>query len=158
MDGSRFLTLDTRLAVRAVPSFITYSLDACTSIVAQTPDGKILHARNLDFWAGMGFTDTLKNMTFVANFQVKFNFDLIVTLSRKEERLCFKPPLLLVMLECLAVFITRVFSYAIGFKNKAFSVTIDTRFYPGGIGELFYEVCALGSMIANTDKGYRRYY
>jgi len=29
-----------------------------------------------------------------------------------------------------------------GFKDKAFSVTIDTRFYPGGIGELFYEVVA----------------
>lgn len=30
----------------------------------------------------------------------------------------------------------------VGFKNKAFSVTIDTRFYPDGIGELFYEVIA----------------
>src|SRR5690606_5043048 len=26
--------------------------DACTSIVAQTMDGRILHARNLDFWDG----------------------------------------------------------------------------------------------------------
>jgi hypothetical protein len=43
--------------------------DACTSIVAQTTDGKILHGRNLDFWAGMGFTDTLKNMTLIANYQ-----------------------------------------------------------------------------------------
>jgi penicillin V acylase-like amidase (Ntn superfamily) len=39
--------------------------DACTSIVAQTPDGTVLHGRNLDFWAGMGFTDSLKNLTFI---------------------------------------------------------------------------------------------
>jgi len=38
--------------------------DACTSMVAQTNDGKILHARNLDFWAGMGFTDSLKKYEF----------------------------------------------------------------------------------------------
>eukprot|EP01119_Soliformovum_irregulare_P014091 TRINITY_DN3818_c0_g1_i2.p1 TRINITY_DN3818_c0_g1~~TRINITY_DN3818_c0_g1_i2.p1 ORF type:complete len:288 (-),score=60.68 TRINITY_DN3818_c0_g1_i2:686-1549(-) len=37
--------------------------DACTSIVAQDAAGNILHARNLDFWAGMGFTDTLKALT-----------------------------------------------------------------------------------------------
>ncbi len=43
--------------------------DACTSIVAQTTDGKILHARNLDFWAGMGFTDSLKDMTIQVEFQ-----------------------------------------------------------------------------------------
>ncbi len=43
--------------------------DACTSIVAQTTDGKILHARNLDFWAGMGFTDSLKEMTIQVEFQ-----------------------------------------------------------------------------------------
>ena len=39
--------------------------DACTSIVAQTTDGTIIHARNLDFWAGMGFTDSLKDMAFI---------------------------------------------------------------------------------------------
>jgi hypothetical protein len=45
--------------------------DACTSIIAEDKDGKILHARNLDFWAGMGFTDTLKEMAFTANMQKK---------------------------------------------------------------------------------------
>jgi penicillin V acylase-like amidase (Ntn superfamily) len=34
--------------------------DACTSIVAQTVDGKIYHARNLDFGEGMGFTNALR--------------------------------------------------------------------------------------------------
>lgn len=49
--------------------------DACTSIVAQTNDGKILHARNLDFWAGMGFTNTLKNMSFIVSGQSNFFFE-----------------------------------------------------------------------------------
>lgn len=31
---------------------------------------------------------------------------------------------------------------SLGMKPKAFSVTIDTRFYPEGIYELFYEVIA----------------
>lgn len=58
--------------------------DACTSIVAQTPDGKILHARNLDFWAGMGFTDTLKNMTLVAEFQVSLHsYHILILLERR---------------------------------------------------------------------------
>lgn len=29
-----------------------------------------------------------------------------------------------------------------GFKDKAFSLTVDTRFYPGSIGEMFYEIIA----------------
>jgi len=29
-----------------------------------------------------------------------------------------------------------------GFKNQEFSVTIDTRFYPGGFTQLFYEIIA----------------
>ena len=41
--------------------------DACTSIVAALPDGTVLHGRNLDFWAGMGFTNTLKELAFEAN-------------------------------------------------------------------------------------------
>eukprot|EP01126_Amoeba_proteus_P048753 TRINITY_DN5658_c0_g1_i4.p1 TRINITY_DN5658_c0_g1~~TRINITY_DN5658_c0_g1_i4.p1 ORF type:complete len:465 (-),score=73.54 TRINITY_DN5658_c0_g1_i4:64-1458(-) len=92
--------------------------DACTSIVAQTPDGKILHARNLDFWAGMGFTDTLKNMSFIAQFE-------------KGGQTIFKATTFAGYVGVLS-----------GFKNKEFSVTIDTRFYPGGIKELFYEVIA----------------
>jgi len=92
--------------------------DACTSIVAQTTDGKILHGRNLDFWAGMGFTDTLKNMTLIANYQ-------------KSGKTVFQATTFAGYVGVLS-----------GFKNNAFSVTIDTRFYPDGIGELFYEVIA----------------
>jgi hypothetical protein len=48
---------------------IAYELtDLCTSIVAQTTSGQILHVRNLDFGAGMGFTDLLRNMTFSVDF------------------------------------------------------------------------------------------
>lgn len=39
--------------------------DDCTSIVAQTNDGKILHARNMDFGLGVGFSSTLKDLTFI---------------------------------------------------------------------------------------------
>lgn len=92
--------------------------DACTSIVAQDPSGKILHGRNLDFWAGMGFTDTLKNMTFIADFKQ----------SGK------------------TVFTATTFAGYVGIlsgiKPGAFSVTIDTRFYPEGFTQIFYEVVA----------------
>jgi hypothetical protein len=43
--------------------------DACTSIVAETEDGTIYHARNLDFWDGMGFTASLKDLALHADFQ-----------------------------------------------------------------------------------------
>jgi len=43
--------------------------DDCTSIVAQTVDGKILHARNMDFGEGMGFTDTLRQVAFLGDMQ-----------------------------------------------------------------------------------------
>eukprot|EP01127_Copromyxa_protea_P012829 TRINITY_DN3375_c0_g1_i1.p1 TRINITY_DN3375_c0_g1~~TRINITY_DN3375_c0_g1_i1.p1 ORF type:complete len:476 (-),score=96.67 TRINITY_DN3375_c0_g1_i1:28-1455(-) len=92
--------------------------DACTSIIAETPDGKILHARNLDFWAGMGFTDTLKNMTYIADYQ-------------KGGKTVFQATTFAGYVGVLS-----------GFKDKAFSVTIDTRFLPGGVGDVFYEVIA----------------
>lgn len=92
--------------------------DACTSILAQTPDGKILHARNMDFWAGYGFTNTLKNMTYIADFQ-------------KGGKTSYS-----------SVQFAGYVGILSGFKNRAFSVTINTRFYPGGIGELFYEIIA----------------
>jgi hypothetical protein len=92
--------------------------DACTSIVAQTPDGKILHARNMDFWDGMGFTDSLKDMAFIVDFQKGGN----------------------------TVFQATSFAGYVGvlsgMKPNAFSVTIDTRFYPDGLWEMFYEVIA----------------
>ena len=47
----------------------------CTSIVAQAADGTILHARNMDFGAGMGFTDILRNLTFgnTLSYSVRLN-------------------------------------------------------------------------------------
>jgi len=92
--------------------------DACTSIVAQAPDGTIYHARNMDFWEGMGFTETLKNMAVLVNFQ-------------KGGKTVFSSATFAGMVGVLS-----------GFKNKQFSVTIDTRFYPGGITQLFYEIIA----------------
>jgi len=92
--------------------------DSCTSIVAQTKDGKILHARNLDFWEGMGFTATLKNMTIQVDYQ-------------KGGKTLFTATTFAGMVGVLS-----------GMKAGAFSVTVNTRFYPGGIGDLFYEVIA----------------
>jgi len=92
--------------------------DACTSIVAQAPDGKIYHARNLDFWEGMGFTSTLRNMTIQVDYQ-------------KGGKTVFTATTFAGMVGVLS-----------GIKSGAFSATIDTRFYPDGIGELFYEVIA----------------
>jgi len=92
--------------------------DACTSIVAQTVDGKILHARNLDFWEGMGFTATLKELAFVADMQ-------------KGGKTLFKATTFAGYVGVLSAM-----------KPNAFSLTIDTRFYPDGIEELFYEIIA----------------
>lgn len=47
---------------------IFYDLSAfCTSIVAQDSDGNVFHGRNLDY----SFSDTLRNITFISNFQSK---------------------------------------------------------------------------------------
>jgi len=92
--------------------------DDCTSIVAQTPDGKILHARNLDFGEGLGFTATLKEIAFIADF-------------RRGGK---------------TVFYATSFAGYVGalssMRPGAFSITIDTRFYPEGIYEIFYEIIA----------------
>jgi len=92
--------------------------DACTSIVAETFDGKILHSRNLDFWAGMGFTNTLKELAFIADIQ-------------KGGKTLF-----------VATTFAGYVGILSGMKPNAFSITIDTRFYPDGITELFYEIVA----------------
>jgi hypothetical protein len=92
--------------------------DACTSIVAQTLDGKILHARNLDFWDGMGFTDSLKDICYQAEYT-------------KGGKLQYHASTFAGYVGVLS-----------GMRPNAFSVTIDTRFYSQGIGQLFYEIIA----------------
>jgi len=95
--------------------------DACTSIVAQAPNGTIFHARNLDFWTGIWLTDTLRAMTFQAEFTLGGNVLFHAT--------------------TFAGFVGALS----GQKPEAFSVTIDTRFYPkseGGFKEMFLEVLA----------------
>jgi len=92
--------------------------DDCTSIVAQTVDGKILHARSLDFGEGLGMTATLKEIAFIGDFQRGGK----------------------------TVFISTSFASFVGIlsgmRPKAFSLTIDTRFYPEGMYEIFYEIVA----------------
>jgi len=72
----------------------------------------------MDFWAGMGFTDTLKNMAVMIDYQ-------------KGGKTVFSNVAFAGYIGVLS-----------GFKSGAFSVTVNTRFYPGGIGQLFYEIIA----------------
>jgi len=92
--------------------------DTCTSIISQTVDGKIFHSRNLDFGAGMGFTNTLKNATIQVDFQ-------------RGGKTIFTATTFGGFLGVLS-----------GIKPGAFSATVDTRFYPDGFIELFYEILA----------------
>jgi len=79
---------------------------ACTSIVAQTPAGKIYHVRNMDFWDGIWLTDKLKNLTMTLAFQ-KGGKDLYYATS-------------------FAGYV----GILSGMKPNAFSVSINTRYYP----------------------------
>jgi len=92
--------------------------DGCTSIVAQTNDNKILHVRNMDFWDGIWLTEHLKNITITANYQTGGKTVFHATTF---------------------VGFVGVLS---GMRPNGFSISIDTRNYPDGIGELFYEVIA----------------
>jgi len=92
--------------------------DACTSIVAETTSGKIYHARNLDFWDGAGFTDTLRNLTIQVD--VQRGGKTLFTMSGF--------PGYVGVLSAI--------------KPGGFSLTVDTRFYPDGVGQLLYEVIA----------------
>jgi len=92
--------------------------DACTSIISQATDGTVWHARNLDFGAGMGFTSTLKNSTLQVSFQ-------------RGGKTVFTATTFGGYLGVLS-----------GMKPGGFSGTVDTRFYPDGWTEIFYEVIA----------------
>jgi hypothetical protein len=97
--------------------------DDCTSIVAQTNSGKIYHARNMDFGVGMGFTESLREMLIQVDWQRGGK----------------------------TVYHTTGFAGYAGalsaMKPNGFSITIDTRFYPEGMYQVFYEIIA-----AITDK------
>jgi hypothetical protein len=92
--------------------------DDCTSIVAQTNSGKIYHGRNMDFGVGMGFTESLREMLIQVDFQKGGK----------------------------TVYHTTGFAGYAGalsaLKPNAFSITIDTRFYPEGMYEVFYQLIA----------------
>jgi len=92
--------------------------DACTSIVAQTNNNTILHVRNMDFWDGIWLTEHLKNLTIQVDYQTKGKTLFHAT--------------------TFAGFV----GVLSGMRPNGFSISIDTRNYPGGIGQLFYEVIA----------------
>jgi len=92
--------------------------DTCTSILMQASNGNIYHARNLDFGAGMGFSNTLKNTTMQLAYQQGGK----------------------------TLFTATTFGGYIGVlsgvKTGVFSGTVDTRFYPDGVVELFQQIIA----------------
>jgi hypothetical protein len=95
---------------------LSYELSDCTSIVAQTNDGRILHARNFDFGIGMGFTNSLKDACYQAEFV-------------KGGKLQFYASAYAGYVGVLS-----------GMRPQKFSVTVDTRFHASGLVGLFYEV------------------
>jgi len=90
--------------------------DGCTSIVAQTPTGKIIHARNMDFWDGIWATNLLKNLSIQVDF-------------KKGGKTLFHSTGFAGYVGVLS-----------GMRPNAFSISIDTRYYPEGIAQLFEEV------------------
>lgn len=93
--------------------------EACTSIVAMTKDGKIYHVRNMDFWDGIWLTDHLKNLTMTLEYQKGGN----------------------------TVFYATSFAGYVGvlsgMKPNAFSISINTRYYPQhGLKNFLYEIVA----------------
>jgi len=89
---------------------LAYELsDACTSIVAQDTAGNILHARNLDFGFAMDFTADLRNLSVM--------IDVV-----QNGKTVFK-----------GVSFIGYIGFLTGTKPGAFSVTINTRFIPGGV-------------------------
>jgi len=90
--------------------------DYCTSIVAQAPNGQMLHARNMDFGVGLGFTEILRNITIQVDFQSKGK----------------------------TVYRGTTFVSFIGFLSAmrpgGFSITVDTRFLTGGLMPIWQEI------------------
>jgi len=93
--------------------------EACTSIVAQTVDGKIYHVRNMDFWDGIWLTDHLKNLTMTIEYQKGGKTQFYAT--------------------SFAGYV----GVLSGMKPGAFSISINTRYYPQhGLKNFLYEVIA----------------
>jgi len=93
--------------------------EACTSIVAQTEEGKIFHARNMDFWDGIWLTDHLKNLTMTIEYQ------------KKGKTLFY------------ATSFAGYVGVLSGMKPNAFSISLNTRYYPkNGLENFLYEIVA----------------
>lgn len=101
------------LAVAQVAYDVT---DGCTSIVANSASaGHPLHVRNLDFGAGLGFTDTLRNLTVQVEYQ-------------KSGKTLFK-----------SVGYASYIGVLTGMRPNGWTATIDTRFMTANPIEMFIE-------------------
>lgn len=93
--------------------------EACTSIVAQTVNGKIYHVRNMDFWDGIWLTDHLKNLTMTLEYQKGG------------------------VTQFYATSFAGYVGVLSGMKPNAFSISLNTRYYPSkGLENFLYEIIA----------------
>lgn len=88
----------------------------CTSLIAESLNGNIFHARNLDFGAGLGFTDDLRNMTAEIHYQASGK-----TLYKATHFIGYVGVLT-------------------GLKQGAFSFSINTRFRPGTLWQQIEDI------------------
>ncbi len=96
---------------------VAYELtDACTSIVAQTASGQILHARNLDFGSGGFLTATMRNVSAIVEMTSKGS-----VFARQTS------------------FIGFVGILSGQSLTGGFTVTVNTRFYPGSPRKSFLQ-------------------
>jgi hypothetical protein len=90
---------------------VAYELtDACTSIVAESTDGKIFHARNLDFGSGGFLTATMRNVSAIV--------EIISAGSVFAKETAF------------IGFVGMLSGQNVPGK---FTLTVNTRFYPGSV-------------------------
>jgi len=90
--------------------------NACTSIVAESVDGKIHHARNMDFGFGMDFTTVLRDIAVEVDYVSK-NRTIYHTVT----------------------FVGYV-GVLTGMKPNGFSITVNTRFVQGPMWNIFYNL------------------
>jgi Linear amide C-N hydrolases, choloylglycine hydrolase family len=91
--------------------------DACTSMIVTDSDGLPLHGRNLDFFSGGGFTDSLKDMAIEVDWTTSHGHIAYTS----------------------STFPGFAGSLSIQ-KAGVAAVTIDTRFQKAGVEFLFYEI------------------
>jgi hypothetical protein len=117
----------TNLGMHALLNVAYELTDACTSIVCQSPSGQIFHARNLDFGMGGFLTATMRNISAIVEF----------TRGGK----------VFARETCFVGFVGLLSGQNL---DAGFTMTVNTRFYPGKASKRYvlrsaYLVCLFRS-------------